>query len=138
MPDCIEDVDQTVREQYHVATISPRAGNIYKEVLLAAALAAVDDLGYFAPVALERALTTILGRTAKVSLFGQHLKILCEPDHGNILEQVGTDRRFRYRFADPMMQPFILMNGIHHKLVTKEQVARLAASYYEPNLSIEF
>ncbi|HEV2100325.1 MAG TPA: hypothetical protein VGR45_15575, partial [Stellaceae bacterium] len=74
MPDCIEDVDQTVREQYHVATISPRAGNIYKEVLLAAALAAVDDLGYFAPVALERALTTILGRTAKVSLFGQHLK----------------------------------------------------------------
>jgi DNA polymerase III delta prime subunit len=138
MPDCIEDVDQTVREQYHVATISPRAGNIYKEVLLAAALAPVDDLGYFAPAALQQALSTILNRPAKVSLFGQHLKILCDPNHGNMLEQVGTDRRYRYRFADPMMQPFILMNGIRDRLVTREQVEKLAASYYEPKFSIEF
>jgi len=138
MPSCIEDTDQTVRAQYHAATISPRAGNIYKEVLLAAALAPVDDLGYFAPAALQTPLTAILGRPAKVALFGQHLKNLCDSDHGDILEQVGTERRYRYRFADPMMQPFILMNGIRNDLVSRQQVAQLAASYYEPGLSIEF
>lgn len=138
MPECIEETDQSVREQYHLSTISPRTGNIYKEVLLSAALAQVDDLGYFAPAALQKPLTVILGRPAKVSLFGQHLKILCDADHGNMLEQVGTARRYRYRFAEPMMQPFILMNGLRDNLVTREQVAELAASYYEPRLSIEF
>jgi hypothetical protein len=138
LPACIGDTDQTVREQYHAATLSPRAGNIYKEVLLAAALASVDDLGYFSPAALQAPLTVILHKPAKVSLFGQHLKTLCDSDHGNILEQVGTERRYRYRFADPMMQPFILMNGIRSRLVTREQVAQLAASYYEPKFDIEF
>jgi hypothetical protein len=37
IPACIEETAQTIREQYHKATISPRKGNIYKEVLLAAA-----------------------------------------------------------------------------------------------------
>src|SRR6266446_797437 len=60
IPACIEQTAQTVREQYHKATISPRRGNIYKEVLLAAAWAEVDDLGYFAPAALRRPLAALL------------------------------------------------------------------------------
>ncbi|MET0364261.1 MAG: AAA family ATPase, partial [Sphingobium sp.] len=50
MADCVGQIDQIIRKQYHRATISPRKGNIYKEVLLASALAPIDDLGYFAPV----------------------------------------------------------------------------------------
>ncbi|HZK92354.1 MAG TPA: AAA family ATPase [Stellaceae bacterium] len=138
LPACIADTDQSVREQYHAATLSPRQDNLYKEVLLAAALASVDDLGYFAPSALQKSLSEILERPAKVSLFGQHLKNLCDPDHGKILEQTGTDRKYRYRFSEPMMQPFILMNGLRSKLITRQQVDELAASYYEPGLSIEF
>ena len=88
IPACIEQTAQTVREQYHKATISPRRGNIYKEVLFAAALAEVDDLGYFAPTALQRPLAALLHKPdALVSLFGQHLKNLCEQDRGEILEQ---------------------------------------------------
>jgi Cdc6-like AAA superfamily ATPase len=138
LPACIEDTAQPVREQYHAATLSSRSGNIYKEVLLAAALAQVDDLGYFAPAALQKSLSEILKKPAKVSLFGQHLKNLCEKDHGRILEQIGSDRKYRYRFREPMMQPFILMNGLRNKLITRKQVDELAASYYEPGLSIEF
>jgi hypothetical protein len=138
LPACIADTDQSVREQYHAATMSPRPENIYKEVLLGAALASVDDLGYFAPAALQNPLGEILKRQAKVSLFGQHLKNLCGDDHGSILEQIGTDRKYRYRFREPMMQPFLLMNGLRSKLITRKQVSDLAASYYEPGLSIEF
>jgi DNA polymerase III delta prime subunit len=138
MGECIEQIDQVIRKQYHQATISPRSGNLYKEVLLAAALAPVDDLGYFAPADLRIPLSALLGRDAPVSLFGQHLKSLCEEDHGHILEQVGSARKFRYRFAEPMMQPFILMNGRRNDLITREQVDQLALSHYEPRLSSDF
>src|SRR6267142_2419342 len=46
MPNCISQMGQTLGKQYHEATSSPRKDHIYKEVLLAAALAQVDDLGY--------------------------------------------------------------------------------------------
>lgn len=139
IPACIEQTAQTVREQYHKATISPRRGNIYKEVLLAAALAEVDDLGYFAPSALRRPLTALLRKPdAPVSLFGQHLKNLCQQDRGEILEQIGSERRYRYRFVEPMMQPFILMSGLRSGLITRDQVNELAATHYEPRLSTEF
>jgi Cdc6-like AAA superfamily ATPase len=138
LPACIADTDQLTREQYHAAILSSRTENIYKEVLLAAALAPVDDLGYFAPAALQKPLTEILGRPAKVSLFGQHLKNLCKEDHGCILEQTGSDRKYRYRFQDSMMQPFILMNGLQNKSISRKQVDNLAATYYEPRFSIEF
>lgn len=136
---CIEETAQTIREEYHKATISPRRGNIYKEVLLAAALAQVDDLGYFAPADLRKSLAQLLRREdAPVSLFGQHLKNLCEADHAKILEQTGSERKYRYRFVEPMMQPFILMQGLRNNLITRQQIADLAATHYEPRFSSDF
>ena len=126
LPSCTGETAQTIREKYHKATISPRAGNIYKEVLLAAALTQVDELGYFPPVGLRRTLAQLLKRDdAPVSLYGQHLKVLCEDERGKILEQTGTSRKYRYRFPEPMMQPFILMVGLANKLITREQIAIL-------------
>jgi len=139
MPDCVGQIDQIIRRQYHQATISPRQGNIYKEVLLAAAMSPIDDLGYFQPADLQKPLAQILGQTeTKVSLFGQHLKNLCETDHGRILEQVGVPRKYRYRFAEPMMQAFILMSARSQGKITREQINSLAVSHYEPRLSSDF
>lgn len=138
LPYCIEKTAQTVQQRYHQATHSPRQGNIYKEVLLAAALAAVDDLGYFPPIALRKPLTALLGRDAPVSLFGQHLKILCEADRGPILQQTGAERRFRYRFVEPMMQPYVLMDGLRKGRISRQQIAELAATHYEPRLFDDF
>jgi Cdc6-like AAA superfamily ATPase len=139
MPDAVGQIDQIIRRQYHQATLSPRQGNIYKEVLLAAAMSPIDDLGYFQPADLQAPLAEILKvEEAKVSLFGQHLKNLCEQDHGKILEQVGVARKYRYRFAEPMMQAFILMSARAKGQITREQVNQLAVSHYEPRFSNEF
>jgi len=138
MTECIEQIDQSIRRKYHKGTLSPRAGNIYKEVLLAAALAPVDELGYFQPASLRRPLSKLLDRDAPVSLFGQHLKHLCQEDHGHILEQTGVSRKFRYRFTQPMMQPFILINARRNELITRVQIEQLARSYQEPELSEAF
>lgn len=139
MPDAVGQIDQIIRRQYHQATLSPRKGNIYKEVLLAAAMSPIDDLGYFQPADLQAPLAQILNvDEAKVSLFGQHLKNLCELDHGKILEQVGVARKYRYRFAEPMMQAFILMTARAKGQITREQISQLAVSHYEPRFSNEF
>lgn len=133
IPECISHTGQTLGKQYHEATSSPRKDHIYKEVLLAAALAEVDNLGYFAPVDLERPLSALLGREVKVSLFGQHLKNLKEVDRGAIFEQIGAARRYRYRFHEPMMQSFILMDGLQKGLITREQLNELAINRPEPS-----
>ncbi len=139
IPNCIAETAQTIREQYHAATISPRKGNMYKEVLLAAALAVVDDLGYFQPADLKVALAELLKKDeVPVSAFGQHLKNLCEPDRGAILEQVGSERKYRYRFVEPMMQPFVLLQGLRTNLITRQQVNDLAATHYRPRFSSGF
>lgn len=139
MPDAVGQIDQIIRRQYHQATISPRKGNLYKEVLLAAAMSPIDDLGYFAPADLQRPLASILNvDQVKVSLFGQHLKNLCEVDHGKILEQVGVARKYRYRFTEPMMQAFILMTARAKGQISREQINQLAVSHYEPKFSNEF
>ena len=135
---CIEQTDQSIRSQHHQATISSRRTNIYKEVLLAAALAQVDELGYFQPVSLQVPIAQLLDRDAKVPLFGQHLKKLCLPERGAILEQTGSQRRYRYRFVEPMMQSFILMNGLQNGSISREQVSELAETSYQPRLSTEF
>ena len=141
MPGAVSQIDQIILRQYHQATISPRKGNIYKEVLLAASMSPIDDLGYFAPADLQKPLAQILDvpeHKAKVALFGQHLKNLCKLDHGQILEQVGAPRKYRYRFSEPMMQPFIVMNALAQNKITREQVEALSISHYEPKFSNEF
>jgi hypothetical protein len=88
---------------------------------------------------LQKPLAAMLKRDeAKVSLFDQHLKSLCEPDRGSILEQIGTDRKFRYRFVEPMMQPFILVQGLRTEQITRQQVNDLAATHYQPRFSSDF
>jgi hypothetical protein len=107
--------------------------------LLAAALIQVDDLGYFAPVDLRYTLAELLKRPdVKGSLFGQHLKNLCNEDRGSILEYTGSERKYRYRFAEPMMQPFILMHALRNGIITRQRINALAATHYEPKFSSEF
>lgn len=139
MPNCVQESNQTIRTQYHAATNSPRKSNIYKEVLLAAALSDVDDLGYFQPASLCKPLAALLKKdVAPVSMFGQHLKVLCAEERGEILQATGVKNRPRYRFSNTMMQPYILMNGLEVGLITNEQITALTKSFYEPPLSSDF
>lgn len=136
--ECLSGVDQTIRAQYHKATQSPRGGNIYREVLLGCALAEPDELGFFPAKAVEAPLSIIMGKHYDVPKFGQHLKKLCEPDRGCILEVMGSARRFRYRFVEPIMQPYIILRGQADGLIDKERVEGLTPSVLQPRLSNEF
>jgi Cdc6-like AAA superfamily ATPase len=132
--DCLDRVDQSIREQYHRATHSPRGGNIYREVILGCALAEGDDLGFFPAKAVEAPLSIIMKRPYDVAMFGQHLKKLCEADRAEILEQTGSARRFRYRFAEPLMQPYAILRGLSDGLIDKPTLEELMPSAIQPRL----
>lgn len=106
----IEDASATIREQYRLATVSRRP-SLYKDVLLAAALAPEDDHGTFQPRDLIAPLSVIAGRSVKMDQFFPHLSKFCAEDRGPILDKVGAKARYRYRFRNPLMKPFVVMMG---------------------------
>lgn len=115
----LEKSEESVQESYDRATRSNRNDNLYKQVLLAAAMAEPDDRGAFAASALCRPLTGILHRDKEVAIsaFHQHLQKFIGDERGKILVRRGQEGSYRYRFTDPMMQPYIIMKGIEQGLI---------------------
>ena len=68
-----------------------------------------------------------MNKEYKVAMFGQHLKILCQPDRAQMLEVTGSARRFRYRFEEPLMQPYVILRGLADDLITKELLRKTDA-----------
>lgn len=110
---------QSIISTYHKATNSPR-DNLYPQVLLSCALAKADDLGYFAAVDVRAPLSAIMKKPYEIPAFSQHLNAFCENARGPVLQRTGTARRYRFRFENPLMQPFVIMDGIKKGLITDE------------------
>jgi hypothetical protein len=115
----IDQAQETTKRKYHEATTSPH-GNLYSQVLLACALSETDDLGYFAAANIRQPMSKIMKKPFDIPAFARHLKDFCETDRGPILERKGFPRRYRYRFVDPLMEPFVLMKGIKNGLITTD------------------
>jgi hypothetical protein len=41
---------------------------------------------------------------------------------GRILRKIGERRRYRYRFSDPLMQPFVIMRGVVDDMIPEESL----------------
>jgi energy-coupling factor transporter ATP-binding protein EcfA2 len=117
----LERSQESIKDEYAKAVHSNRSDSLYKEVLLACALAETDfeGRGTFAPLAVCKPLTNILKRDkpVKIDAFQQHLKKFITEERGNILMRRGHERAYRFRFREPMMQPFVIMQGIEQGLV---------------------
>lgn len=107
----IEGANQTIQTAWHRATSSPRKDNLFSKVLEACAMAQTDELGYFAMQDVRAPLRNITGKEYDIPSFAQHLNEFCDPKRGSVLTRTGQKRRHRYRFANPLMQPFVIMHG---------------------------
>ncbi len=102
---------------------------------MACALAKTDDRGLFAPNAVVPPLTKILGREVTIANFQNHLKKFISDERERILVRRGKERAYKFRFRDPMMQPFVIMKGVENGLIEPKALDVLS-SPAEPELPI--
>jgi Cdc6-like AAA superfamily ATPase len=121
----VENVQQSIKALYHSATASSHRTAIFQQVLLACALARKDPLSYFQAADVVKPLSKIMNKDYSIPAFARHLKKLCDDDRGPVLERIGPERRQRYRFRNPLFEPFIIMNGLSMKLINDESLAQL-------------
>jgi len=114
----VKNAQQSVLQLYHRATSSPRRENLYGKVLLAAAMAPVDQLGYFAAADVRDPMRRVSGKRYQIPAFSKHLNDFCESTKGPILQKTGVKRKFRFRFINPLMQPFVILQGISAGLIS--------------------
>lgn len=117
----LNQAQQTIVSTYLRATSSPRE-NLYPQVLLACALARSDDLGYFAAADVREPMSKIMGRPYDIPAFSQHLNAFCETARGPVLQRTGVPRRYRFRFVNPLMQPYVILNGLNAKLIEEDHL----------------
>ena len=118
IPSSIENAAGGIRVEYDRATDSTQPRNLFKEVLLACAVAEKDVRGRFALAALHEPLKRILcPRSVGRSSYQRHLALFCEPEHGSVLVKTGRRKNYRWHFANPQLVPFVYLQGIHDKLI---------------------
>lgn len=119
-------VKHTLRDAYHNATRSAQTSAWFRHVLLSCALAKADEMGFFTPTSVKAPLRAIMNRDdIEVANFNQHLVKFTTEDRSEILERKGSVRNWRYRFRNPMIQPYVILRGLDDGLITEEQVAQM-------------
>ncbi len=112
----VRRAQESIVTAYNKAVYSAKE-NIYKEVLLACAMARTDERGMFAAADIRDALIDILKRRVEIASFTRHLAAFCDPDRGPILRKTGKKNRFQYQFVDAPLQPYIFMAGRRDGLI---------------------
>ncbi len=65
-------------------------------------------------------MSMIMKRRYDIPSFAKHLNDFCDPSRGSVLRKEGVKRRYRYRFTNPLMPPFVVMKGIMDGLILSE------------------
>jgi hypothetical protein len=89
-----------------------------KEVLLACAVAKLGDMGDFSPSDLREPYSRIIKESVDIDRFNPQLTTLATSR--DILIREGEERRWRYRFRDPLMEPYVLLQGLQTGAISPE------------------
>jgi hypothetical protein len=121
MEDFLVEGGQSFADDYRRATDSRLASNIFREVILASALARSDSSGVFEASEVSKTLNEIVPsggyHHARVQ---QYLAQFVSDRRGKILIRSGMKSDYRYRFSDALMQPFIIMRAIKDGMINEK------------------
>ena len=112
----IDRAQQSVSEAYYRATAGD--GDARRRVLLACALAEEDDFGFFSAEDLAGPLDRIQGEGAE-SLEQDLLELARKESVLQRRQEAGADR---FRFVNPLLQPYVVMRGLSEGLVKAKDV----------------
>jgi Cdc6-like AAA superfamily ATPase len=124
MSRALDQWQQSIRSLYNDAVQSAQNSDLHRDVLLACALAEVDEQRYFAASAVKGPLSLIRGRDVEPLMYARALRDLSEPGRGQILHRAGEGGRRRYRIFNPILRPYIIMRGVREKRIAKDILYR--------------
>ncbi|MGD9701589.1 MAG: AAA family ATPase [Acidimicrobiia bacterium] len=116
LKNAVAHADQGLRDEYYQAVAGTKKTNMWREVVLACAVAEADDRGYFSSRSVQDSLSQILNREVIQQTVAFHLGKLTENSRGPLLHRIGPERRYRYNFANPLIRPFIKMQAAVRRL----------------------
>ena len=123
--EAIDKAQASIQSDYAGAITSSRKEARYKEVLLACALAETGDLDWFYPGDVRGPLERIVKREYKIEAFARHLHAFCEPARGPVLVKDTKSARPRFRFENPLMEPYVLIRGLAEGLISASDLDAL-------------
>lgn len=115
-------IDQVVKKhsllrEYQTAVQSPRRDNLFVQVLAACAMAEKNRLGFFTPGAVREPLSRIMGRPYEIASFTNHLSAFSGRERGQVLQRGGSERKYIYRFRNPLLQPYALLVALSEGII---------------------
>ena len=123
----LESSQQSLKQAFEVAVRSNQPTAKFRHVLTACALARADESGFFTQTAVRGPLSSMLGRNVEIGHLRPQLHELIGDKRGKVIERVGEERGYRYRFADPAMQPYVIMAGIKAGILTETAKSALSS-----------
>lgn len=118
----IDKAQSSIQTDYFKSITSSREEALYRQVLLACAIAKTDEVGWFYPKDVRAPLEKILGRKYKIEAFARHLHAFSQEMRGPVLIVDKKHARPRFRFENPLMQPYVLIRGIAEGLIAQSDV----------------
>ncbi len=115
----------TLLSEYQRAIDSAYPGNLFSRVLASCALADKNRLGYFTAGAVREPMTKIMASYYDIPAFAPHLKAFTEIDRGCVLRREGVPRKYRYRFRNPLLQPFAILAALAEGSIPPEYRSEL-------------
>lgn len=117
--DAIGKAQQSILDAYDRATFDVRS-TLYPQVVLACALASSDDFGFFTLSDVRVPLREIAGRDVENRAFAKHLEQLSGDRRGHVLQRRASSGGVRYRFLNPLLQPYVVMRGLAEGAIAPE------------------
>jgi Cdc6-like AAA superfamily ATPase len=115
----IDRAGQSVAAAYHRAVEDEEGRR--RKVLLACALAEEDEFGFFSTADVEAPLGQVGSERLEDEVLSGVLDQLADGEDEPVLQRGGPGRR-RYRFANPLLQPYVVMRGLSDGLVKTRDV----------------
>jgi Cdc6-like AAA superfamily ATPase len=118
----LKSSQESICRDYDKATFSTKKNTLHERVLLACAMAVPDEFGRFQPTDVCEPMRKITGQEFTTDRFSRHLHQFCDDDHGQVLKHIGEEYRWKYRFRNPLMQPYLLMRGLDSGAITEKDL----------------
>lgn len=106
----IENASEHLRESYRMAIFSESGNSKWQNVIFACAKCYSDQFNSFTLEDIVLEYQNIIKDNCEIQDIQNEIEALCDKERGYFLEKQATESNTRFKFANPMIKPFILLN----------------------------